>query len=106
MPDSGDPGLHLEVTTDLPPGAGWSARECAGKRGPGSESAANGAPGGAPPRSQEEAARLASVPGWFAAAPGASQAPAFPGAPSPRFGDARDRAKLGRAAPRERGRLS
>ena len=43
------------------------------------------------------AARLACVPGWFAAAPGASQAPAFPGAPSPRFGDAREGAKLGRA---------
>jgi len=26
MPDSGDPGPHLEVTTDLPPGAGWRSR--------------------------------------------------------------------------------
>jgi len=34
---------------------------------------------------KREAARLASVPGWFAAAPGASQAPAFPGAPLPSF---------------------
>src|SRR2546423_7001875 len=41
------------------------------------------APRGAPSGSQREAARLASVPGWFAATPGASQAPAFLGAPLP-----------------------
>jgi len=27
MPDPGGPGLHLEVTTDLPPGAGWRRRK-------------------------------------------------------------------------------
>src|SRR5256885_7058066 len=42
-----------------------------------------GAPKGAPPRSKEEAARLASVPGWLATAPGVSQAPAFLGASLP-----------------------
>jgi len=26
MPDPGGSGLHLEVTTDLPPGAGWRHR--------------------------------------------------------------------------------
>jgi hypothetical protein len=49
----------------------------------GAEKCRDGAPRGAPPRSQEEAARLARVPGRFAAAPGASQAPAFLGAPLP-----------------------
>src|SRR5207237_7599685 len=44
-----------------------------------------GAPGGAPPRSQGEAARLASVPGGFAGHPGASQAPRFPALRSPRL---------------------
>ena len=51
---------------------------------PGTEKSRGGAPGGARLRSQGGAARLASVPGWFRRPPpGASQVPAFLGAPLP-----------------------
>jgi len=53
------------------------------KAWPGIGKSRSGAPRGAPPRSQEEAARFASVLGDLASHPGASQAPAFPGAPLP-----------------------
>ena len=83
--------------------------------------AASGAPGGAPPRSQEEAARLwqmvcahcanlsAACLGWFAAAPGTDRkVPAFPGAPLPSLsGSVENKVQTsGALAPRERERLS
>jgi len=48
MPDSGGPGLHLEVTTDLPPGAGWSDGAAVWKAWPGTEKSRSRAPRGAP----------------------------------------------------------
>jgi hypothetical protein len=57
MPVPGDPGLHLEVTTNLPPGAWLTAAQkqarCR-KHGPGSKKAAAG---------RREARRLASLAG-------------------------------------------
>src|SRR5437763_14750468 len=70
-----------------PPARSWlTAAQALRKAWPGIEKSRSRAPRGAPLRSQGEAARLASVPGWFAAAPGASQAPAFLGVPLPSRG--------------------
>jgi len=47
MPVPGGPGLHLEVTKDLPPGAWLIGAQMRRKAWPGIEKSRNGAPQGA-----------------------------------------------------------
>ena len=70
------------------------------KHGPGSEKNRSRAPRGAPLRSQGEAGARRSAPGGFAGRPGASQAPAFLGAPLPFSWERTDAQTPGALAPR------